>query len=1476
MSAQVIPLKDKPSGAVLVAGAGIAGMQSALDLADAGYLVYLVEKDISIGGIMARLDKTFPTNDCSTCMISPKLIEVAANPNIKIISRATVQEVSGEAGDFTVRLKKEPRFIDEDACTGCGDCIEVCPVQISANFNQGLNQRKAIYRHFPQAIPSAFAVDKLGASPCKSACPANISVQGYVALIAQGRYREALALIRRDNPLPAVCGRVCPQPCALACVRGEVDQAIAIRELKRFVTDWEVEQCEMDLPQVKERRTEKVAIVGAGPAGLSAAYYLALEGFGVTIFESLPVAGGMLRVGIPDYRLPPEVLDYEIEYIKKLGVEIKLNTALGRDVALEQLRQEGYAALVMAVGAHKGLRLGVEGESLSGVQSGVEFLRAAALGQAESPGDRVVVVGGGNVAVDAARTALRLGSSEVTILYRRSSEEMPAYAEEVEDALAEGVNIVYLKAPARFLEENGRLSGVETIQMELGKADASGRRRPVPVEGSNRVLPIDGALAAIGQEPDLDFLRIEDDIVVSPRARIITDPVSLQCSLPWVYAGGDVVTGPATAVGAIAHGKTAAEGIRRFLDGEDLNQGRHSSQTLARGETEGVAVQARLRPPHRDPAERRGDFGEVVGPYSEADAQAEAARCLSCGICSECYQCVEVCQAGAIKHDMLPTELELKVGALLLAPGFKPFDARLRAEYGYGRYPNVLTALEFERVLSASGPFGGHVKRPGDGAEPKKVAWIQCVGSRDASLGRDYCSYVCCMYATKQAIIAAEHLPGLESTVFYMDIRAQGKGFDRYYERARDQHGVRYIRSIPSRVIDDPHTGDLEMSYYDARDELVTEKFDMVILSVGLSPHPDAKQLAEAAGVETDRFGFAARAGLNPLETNREGVYVCGVFQAPRDIPDTVMQASGAAAQAGELLAPARGSEVSALEFPPERESEGPESRIGVFVCHCGINIGGVVDVPGAVEYASDLPGVVHAEEFLFTCSTDSQEKMASVIKEQDLNRVVVASCSPRTHEKLFQDTLKRAGLNPYLFEMANIRDQCSWVHQGDHASATLKAEDLIRMSVARSGVLSPLHQFPMSVEQSALVIGGGPAGLTAALSLAEQGFETHLVERSEELGGLAKRLRSTVEGFEVRPWLDELIDQVTHHGLIRVHTDCQIKETRGLVGNFTSRLEGGGKVQEIKHGATVVATGAEEYQPGEYLFGEDERVTTQLSLHEALHDDPAVLEGVERVVMIQCVGSREPEHSYCSRICCTSAVANAIAIKEAKPEAQVSILFRDIRTFSLKELAYQKARDLGVNFIRFDPQSPPQVTPGASGLEVLVYDQILHEWIALSADRLVLSAAVRPNQDAHAFASRLKLPLDADGFFMEAHLKLRPVDFTGAGFFMAGAAHGPKFLEEVISQAKAAAARAAVILSQAEMMVGGEVAVVDAERCVACLTCVRTCPYGVPRINQEGVAYIDPAACQGCGSCASACPRKLIQVQHHTDDQILAKEMAL
>ena len=1469
------PQKDQGlSGAVMVVGGGVAGMQSALDLANAGFLVHLVEQDISIGGVMAQLDKTFPTNDCSTCMISPKLIEVSSNPNIKIVSRGKVVGLEGRPGRYKVKVVKEPRFIDEDLCSSCGECAKVCPVEVPADFNENLNNRKAIYRHFPQAIPSAYAVDKLGTSPCKASCPAHISVQGFIAHIAMGKYDEAIRIIKKEHPFPAVCGRVCHHPCEEVCTRAGLDEPLAIEGLKRYVADLDLDKDRRYIPEVGERREEKVAVVGAGPAGLTAAYYLVQKGYQVTVFEKLPVAGGMMAVGIPDYRLPKDVLRAEIEVIEEMGVEIRTGVEFGKDVTLESLEKDGYRAVFLAVGLHRNSRLRIEGEDLQGVLPGIDFLRDVALGRETEVGRRVIVIGGGNVAVDVSLTALRLGAEEVSIFYRRTREEMPAWDYEIEEALEEGVKLEIHQAPKRFGAKNGRLGSAEFMRSVTVMGE-DGVRRLQQDDSDVTEVEVDTVIVAVGQAEDFSFASA-DGIPVSTRGRLEADPVTFQTSIPWVFAGGDAVYGARSVVEAVECGKEAAESIDRFLKGEDISAGRGKDWSYPEVDVSGRPKKRRTAMGRLDLEERRHNFKEVALGFSEEEARDEAARCLACGICSECYECLNVCRAQAISHDMKPKELELEVGAVIMAPGFRPFDARLKPEYGYGRYPNVITSLEFERINSASGPTGGHVERPSDGSKPMKVAWIQCVGSRDPSIGQDYCSYVCCMYATKQAIIGQEHLPGMATTIFYMDIRAQGKGFDRYYERAKSEHGVRYIRSMISRIIEDPATRDLEVQYFDESDVLRTETFNLVVLSVGLSPHPEAKALAEALEVGTDRFGFAERVGINPLLTNREGVFACGVFQAPRDIPDTVMQAGGASAEAGALLAEARGTAVTEEEFPVEREVGGEPPRLGVFVCHCGINIGGVADVPAVVEYAKTLPYVEYAQECLFACSTDNQSTMTEMIQEKGLNRVVVASCSPRTHEPLFQDTLRRAGLNPYLFEMANIRDQCTWVHADDPAAATTKSKDLVRMSSARACLLAPLHQFAVPVLQSALVIGGGLAGMTAAQTLAEQGFYTHLVEKSGQLGGMARRLARTSEGYDVQAYLDELIDQVIHNGNIRLHLNTEVKEISGRIGQFATVLAAGDKREKIEHGAVIVATGAKEYQPEEYLFGEDPRVLTQLSLHEALFAAGDPLEGVKDVVMIQCVGSRNETHSYCSRICCTQAVTNALRIKELHPEAEVTILFRDMRTFSLKELSYREARDRGVRFIRFDPEEPPRVEAGPEGLEVTVLDKILGEWVVLRADRLALAAAVRPGPDTKSLGTALKLPLDTDGFFMEAHLKLRPVDFVSAGFFLAGTAHGPKFLEETISQAKAAAARASIVLSKDEMMVGGEVAVVDAERCVACLTCVRTCPYGVPRINEEGVAYIDPAACQGCGNCASACPRKIITVHHHTDAQIVAKAAAL
>ncbi|MGD0828479.1 MAG: FAD-dependent oxidoreductase, partial [Desulfobaccales bacterium] len=930
-------------------------------------------------------------------------------------------------------------------------------------------------------------------------------------------------------------------------------------------------------------------------------------------------------------------------------------------------------------------------------------------------------------------------------------------------------------------------------------------------------------------------------------------------------------------VEAVGGGIEAAESIHRYLKGLDMKEGRregeeaHKRWSEVPKDEEGQPreVMATLPPEYSCCS-----FEEIAKGYTEEEAKREAERCLNCGICSECMQCVVACQPGAIDHQMQPRTRQIEVGAMILAPGFRPFDAGEKPEYGYGRYPNVVTSLQFERILSATGPYDGHVRRPSDGAPPRKAAWIQCIGSRDASCGREYCSYVCCMYATKQAIIAREHDHQFEPTIFYIDLRAQGKGFDRYCERAKTEHGVRYIRSMISRVAQDPRTQNLELGYVDESGQVQSEVFDMVVLSVGLNPHPAAREMAAHCGIATDRYGFAVNPPLELLSTSRPGIFTCGVFQSPKDIPETVGQASGAAGEAASLLSEVRGTLVVKKEYPPEKEISGEAPRIGVFVCHCGINIAGVVDVAAVGDYARTLPNVVYADHYTFTCSTDSLDKMRQVIDAENLNRVVVASCSPRTHEPLFQENLRNTGLNKYLFEMANIRDQDSWVHQGTPELATEKAKELVRMSVARAAVLEPLSDLRFPVIQKALVVGGGLAGLTAALTIADGGYQVHLIEVQDRLGGsLARRMRRTLEGHEVQPYLQELVARVENHPRIDWWPNTRVLDVTGHIGKFRSTLESDDGRREVEYGAAVIATGGEEYKPEEYLYGQDPRVLTQSEMENLLAEPPEALGAAPRVVMIQCVGSREPEHQYCSRTCCGEAVKNAITIKELNPAAQVFILYRDIRTFGLKEIYYKKARDLGVQFVRFDLERKPEVKASGQGLEISVFDQSLQANLALTADYLVLSTAIRPHPVSREIARVFKLPFDADGFFMEAHLKLRPLDFIFNGIFLCGLAHGPKFLDESIAQAKGAAARALGVLAQEAMYVAGSVAQVDPLLCAACLTCVRTCPYGVPRMDEsEGVVVIDPASCQGCGNCASACPRKAITVKHNLDEQFIAQ----
>ncbi|MCX5860054.1 MAG: FAD-dependent oxidoreductase [Proteobacteria bacterium] len=1478
-----LPIKETtaPVGAVMVVGGGIAGIQASLDLANSGFQVYLVEETSAIGGRMAELDKTFPTNDCSMCMISPKLVEVDKHRNIEIITNAEVKTVEGQAGNFRVKVEKRPRFVDLEKCNACGDCVEKCPVFLASEFDDKLALRKAIYKRYPQAIPSAFLIDKRGSSPCKVVCPAHISVQGYVALIAQGRDREALDLIRAEVPFPAVLGRVCPHPCEAKCTRKDVEEPIAICDLKRFAADAVAAGGEDPLPVPAEKKTEKVAVVGSGPAGLTAAYYLALSGYPVTVFESLPVPGGMMAVGIPSYRLPREILNREIGRVKSLGVEIRTGITVGKSpYRLPELMSQGFQAVFLAVGAHKNRSLEIPGEDLQGVIPGVDYLRAANLGRPLPVGKKVAVIGGGNVAIDAVRTVLRQGAEEAFILYRRSRAEMPASREEIEEAEEEGIKINYLAAPVRILGEGGKVKGIECLRMELGNPDAGGRRKPVPVPGSEFRLEADTVIPAVGQVPDLAWLAGEKEFSLTSQSNLKADPVTRETGVKGVFAGGDMVSGPATVIEAIAAGKEAAVSIDRYLRGEDLRVGRPPEFREA-GEIPGltdVEPRPRVKMPARPGRERLRDFSEVKPGLSEAQAREEAGRCLACGLCSECYQCVEACQVKAIDHGMRKEEVELQVGSMILAPGFAPFDARIKGEYGYGRMPNVVTSLEFERILSASGPFSGQILRPSDKKHPKKVAWIQCVGSRDSLCGREYCSSVCCMYATKEAIIAQEHEPGLETTIFYNDLRAFGKGFERYYESARGKFGVRYQRGIISAVKEKQSTHNLVLQYSgEGGRERREEEFELVVLSVGLDPSPEAQELARRLGIGLNPHGFCRTEESSPNVTSRPGIYVAGAFSSPLDIPESVMSASSAACLAAQAIAGSRGTLVGEKVYPPERDVRGEEPRVGVFICRCGTNIARVVEISPLVLAAARLPGVVHVEENLYTCSTDTQRRITEVIREKGINRVVVASCSPRTHEPLFQDTLREAGLNKYLFEMANIRDQCSWVHFSHPREATAKAGDLIRMAVARAATLEALEEFPMPIKHRALVIGGGLAGISASLSLSAQGFETVLVEKTDKLGGHLAGIQSTLEGFNPGPWLEELITRLERDPRITIYKNAEITDFSGYVGNFLTTIAVGKEKKEIEHGVAIVATGAEEYKPTEYLYGQSARVVTQKELEGILARGGASLREARSVVMIQCVGSREEKHMYCSRICCSQAVKNALKLKEMNPGLQVSILFRDIRTYAFRELYYKKAREKGVLFFRFDPEEKPRVSRDDQGrLQVEVLDLSLNRWVRLSPDYLVLSAAVRPRADAHELATRLKLPLNADGFFMEAHLKLRPLDFANEGIFLAGLAHSPKFIGESLVQAQGAVSRAATILSQPFLNVGGVVAVVDAERCAACLTCVRECPFQVPRIGEKGVAEIAAAACQGCGICAAACPRKAIFLQNYKDEQVVSKLKAL
>lgn len=1286
---------------VLVLGGGIAGIQASLDLAEMDVPVFLVESSPSIGGRMAQLDKTFPTNDCSACILAPKVTSCFNHPLIKTFTYSELLDIKGEAPYFTAVVKKKARFIDEDACVGCSACTKKCPIERKNEFDLRLGKRRAIYKPYAQAVPNKVVIEKKGTSPCKYNCPAHMDAHGYVALIGQGRYEEALEIVRRTTPFAGVLGRVCVHPCEEACSRRFVDSAVSLASLKRFIADYEIEHNKAPKIKITNKAKDKnIAIIGSGPAGLNCAYKLAIEGYKVTVFEALPEAGGMLR-SIPDEKLDKLVLDREIGIIRDLGVEILCNTSLGTEAALEGLRKRGYSAIFITDGA----------------------------------------------LID-----------------------------------------IYPSADI-FIDEDSENQNTSVIE-EIAIGNRMARRIMNYLEGTN--LSLEPALLPETPVEEIDF-----------------------------------------------SGAVRDERAYESFDDKVL---------------------------------------------TEDEARKEALRCVDCSICCECRMCEKVCGSKAINHDQKDEIIKLPVSSVIFANGYDT-SSSIPDGYGYGKYKDVVTSLEYERILSASGPYDGHIKRLSDGEEPQRIAFIQCVGSRDEKCGSGYCSGVCCMYAVKEAVITKEHLPSMKGIdIFYMDMRAYGKDFDKYVDSAKSKHGINFIRSRVSDVERDEETGKLVLKHCDERGSTSSSEYDMVVLSVGLSPKRQVQELFKRSGIKTDRFGYVWTNEMESPKSSRDGIFVCGAASGPKDIPETVVEASAAASESSKIAAERSidYEDISAYfkkeEAILERDVSKEPVRIGVFVCHCGSNIGGYLDVKEVARYAKTLPHVEYSGDLLYACSIDSQKTMVDRIKKYNLNRVVVASCTPRTHEALFQGVLVKAGLNPYLITMANIRDQCSWVHMNEWDRATKKAKDLVRMAVGRIAYSKPLARKKVEVTKSALVIGGGAAGMTAALEIANMGFKAYLVEKTDKLGGNALFINTSYTGRPVSGYKSSMIDKVMENGNIKVFLNTEVKKVNGYVGKYTSTLSGCGCETYIDHGVVIVATGARESDPREYLYGSSQNILTQLELEDRLKSNRLDFNKTKSVFMIQCVGSRDTDRPYCSRVCCSQAIKNALHLKEENPQISITILYRDIRSYGLNEANYRKARKAGVQFVRYEQNMKPEVLDDNGDTAVKFYEPILDSYITSKADMVVLSSAMEPDADTNRKIAQLfKVPLNQDYFFMEAHAKLRPVDFATEGVYLCGLAHSPKTMKESITQGKAAAARAATVISKDTLETEGAIAEVNKSLCTGCGTCEKVCAYkaiSIEEVKRRGEislkARVNPVLCKGCGTCSASCRCGAIDVNGFADRQVI------